>query len=69
MTNRVAVNPQILFGKPCVAGTRILMQNVLEPVRENLSLDDVIRDYYSDLEPDNIRACVHFSKDNEPTLP
>lgn len=30
MKDRISVNPQIHFGKPCVAGTRVLVQNVLE---------------------------------------
>ena len=32
MTERIAVNPQVHFGKPCVAGTRIPVQQVLELV-------------------------------------
>lgn len=60
MTDRTAVNPQIHFGKPCVAGTRIPVQNVLELVRENLPFADIIRDYYPDLEPDDIRACIEY---------
>jgi uncharacterized protein (DUF433 family) len=58
MVERIAVNPQIHFGKPCIAGTRITVQNVLELVREGLSFADFIRDYYPDLQPDDIRACV-----------
>ena len=63
MTDRIAVNPQIHFGKPCVAGTRIPVQSVLELVRENLPFADIIRDYYPDLEPDDIRACVQYAID------
>jgi uncharacterized protein YfaS (alpha-2-macroglobulin family) len=37
MKDRIAVNPRIHFGKPCVAGTRISVQSVLELVREGLS--------------------------------
>ena len=63
MTDSIAVNPQIHFGKPCVAGTRIPVQNVLELVREGLSFSDIICDYYPDLEPDDIRACIQFAID------
>ena len=63
MTNRIAVNPRIHFGKPCVAGTRIPVQSVLELVRENLPFADIIRDYYPDLEPDDIRACIQYAID------
>ena len=49
MKDRIAVNPQIHFAKPCVVGTRIPVQNVLELVREGLSFAEIIRDYYPDL--------------------
>ena len=46
MKERIAVSPGIHFGKPCVAGTRIPVQSVLELVREGLSFAAIIRDYY-----------------------
>jgi uncharacterized protein (DUF433 family) len=63
MTERIAVNPQIHFGKPCVAGTRIPVQSVLELVRENLPVADIICGYYPDLEPDDIGACIQHVAD------
>jgi uncharacterized protein (DUF433 family) len=63
MQDRIAVNPQIHFGKPCVAGTRIPVRSVLELVREGLSFADIIRDYYPDLQPDDIRACIQYAID------
>ena len=38
MTDRIVVDSKIHFGKPCVAGTRITVQNVLELLDENLLL-------------------------------
>lgn len=63
MKERIAVNPGIHFGKPCVAGTRIPVQSVLELVREGLSFAEIIRDYYADLEPEDIRACIQYAID------
>jgi uncharacterized protein (DUF433 family) len=63
MKDRIAVSPQVHFGKPCVAGTRITVQNVLELVREGLSFADIIRDYYPDLQSEDIRACVQYAID------
>jgi uncharacterized protein (DUF433 family) len=63
MNERVAVNPQIHFGKPCVSGTRIPVQNVLELVREGIAFSDIIRDYYPDLEVDDIRGCIQYAID------
>jgi uncharacterized protein (DUF433 family) len=63
MQDRIAVSPQIHFGKPCVAGSRIPVRNVLELVREGLSFADIIRDYYPDLQPEDIRACIQYAID------
>ena len=63
MKERIAVNPRIHFGKPCVAGTRIPVQSVMELVREGISFDAIIRDYYPDLEPEDIRACIQYAID------
>lgn len=63
MKDRIAVNPQIHFGKPCVAGTRIPVQSVLELVREGLSFEEITRDYYPELAAEDIRACVQYAID------
>ena len=61
MIERIAVDPKVHFGKPYVAGTRITVQNVLELLDEGLSFDEVIRDYYPDLEVQDIHACIQYA--------
>lgn len=61
MNDRIQVNSNIHFGKPCVAGTRITVQNVLELMNEGLSSDDIRRDYYPDLEAEDIKACMDYA--------
>ncbi len=63
MRERIAVDPEIHFGKPCVAGTRIPVQSVLELVREGHAFADIVRDYYPDLQLEDIRACVQYAID------
>ena len=63
MHDRITTQPQIHFGKPCVAGTRITVQCVLELVREGVTSVDIRRDYYPDLSSDDIRACVQYAID------
>jgi uncharacterized protein (DUF433 family) len=58
--DRISVNPQIHFGKPCIVGTRITVQSVLELLNEGLSFGEIIQDYYPDLEMDDIRACLRY---------
>lgn len=61
MMEHITVNPEIHFGKPCVAGTRITVQSVLELLNEGLSFEDIIRDYYPDLTAEDIRACIEYA--------
>jgi uncharacterized protein (DUF433 family) len=61
MKERIEVNPGVHFGKPCVAGTRIPVVDVLELVGQGLPFEAIVRDYYPDLKVDDIRACVRFA--------
>jgi len=63
MRNRIEVKLGVHFGKPCVAGTRITVQDVLELVREGTAFDVIIRDYYPDLTDADIRACIQYAMD------
>ena len=63
MKNRIEVNPAIHSGKPCVAGTRITVQGVLELVRDGMPFEQIIRDYYPDLTAEDIQACVQYAMD------
>jgi uncharacterized protein (DUF433 family) len=59
--DRISVKPQIHFGKPCIAGTRITVQSILELLNEGLSFEEIIRDYYPDLQVEDIRACLRYA--------
>ncbi len=59
--DRIIVKSQIHFGKPCIAGTRITVQSILELLNEGLSFEEIIRDYYPDLEIEDIRACLQYA--------
>lgn len=58
---RITVNPQIHFGKPCIAGTRITVQNILELLDAGYSFKEIIQNYYPDLQVDDIRACLQYA--------
>jgi uncharacterized protein (DUF433 family) len=63
MMRGIQVDPNVHFGKPCVAGTRIPVQSVLELVEQGLAFEEIISDYYGDLEVEDIRACIRFAID------
>jgi uncharacterized protein (DUF433 family) len=63
MKERIEVNPVVHFGRPCVAGTRIPVQDVLELVAEGIPFGEIVRDYYPDIEIEDIQACVRYAAD------
>jgi uncharacterized protein (DUF433 family) len=63
MISRISVDANIHFGKPCVSGTRIPVQDVLELVKTGMPFEKIISDYYAELTPEDIRACVQYAID------
>jgi uncharacterized protein (DUF433 family) len=61
MNNRIQVDPNLHIGKPCVTGTRITVENVLELINSELSLDEIKLDYYPDLEAPDLKACLELA--------
>ena len=61
MRPKIKIDPKIPFGKPCVLGTRIKVIDVLEIVREGIPFDQIKKDYYPDLQLDDIKACVQYA--------
>ncbi len=51
------------FGKPCVAGTRILVEQVLELIQEGISFNEIIAHYYPDLTLEDVKACAAYATD------
>jgi uncharacterized protein (DUF433 family) len=60
---RIVVDAGLHFGKPCIAGTRIPVENVLELVQENIPFDRIIESYYPDIEVEDIKACIRYATD------
>jgi uncharacterized protein (DUF433 family) len=60
---RIVIDPKVHFGKPCIAGTRIPVEDVLELIQENIPFTEVIAKYYPDLEIEDIKACVRYATD------
>lgn len=61
MIQGIVADPNIHFGKPTIAGTRITVQNVLELLNEGMTFTQIIRDYYPELTTEDIRACLKYA--------
>jgi uncharacterized protein (DUF433 family) len=61
MLERITVNPDVHFGKPCIEGTRIPVQDVVELIAEGLSFEQVLKDYYPDINTEDICTCLRYA--------
>ena len=62
MTNRIVSTPEILGGKPCIAGTRIAVYMVLELVEAGVSFDEICTKFYPQISTDDIKACIAYAR-------
>jgi uncharacterized protein (DUF433 family) len=60
---RIVINPEIHFGTPCIAGTRIPVEDVLGLIQEDIAFVEIIEKYHLDLEIEDIKACARYATD------
>ena len=56
----IALDPEIRFGKPCVIGTRISVQDILGWLAAGMSFEEIIVDF-PELNMEKIRAALAFA--------
>jgi uncharacterized protein (DUF433 family) len=59
---RIAADPAVMMGKPCVKGTRITVELILRKLGAGRSLADLL-DAYPQLTEEDIRAALAFAAD------
>ena len=65
--NRIAIDPEIRSGKPCIKGTRITVYDILEYLAGGMAEDVILRDFPA-LSRDDIRAALEFAAAREHKL-
>lgn len=56
----IAINPEIRFGQPCIAGTRISVSDVLSWFAAGMSEQDILADF-PELDRPKIRAALEYA--------
>lgn len=64
LLDRIAIDPQVRFGKPCVRGTRISVGDLLGYLAGGMSEDEILLDF-PQIERDDIRACLAYAAERE----
>jgi uncharacterized protein (DUF433 family) len=62
--DRISLDPNVRFGKPCVRGTRITVGDVLGYLAGGMSEAELLADF-PQLIRDDIRACLTYAAERE----
>ena len=60
LLSRIAIDQNVLCGKPVVKGTRISVEMILEKLAKNMSTKDIMSQY--DIEEQDIRAALTYAQ-------
>jgi uncharacterized protein (DUF433 family) len=66
--SRITHDPEILGGTPCISGTRISVQFIMELVANGGTIDEIIRTYPR-LERKDVEAALRFAREHPTSAP
>jgi uncharacterized protein (DUF433 family) len=62
LLQRISVNPNIAFGKPCIKGTRIWVSLILDFLAAGETIEKILENY-PQLKREDILACIAYGAD------
>lgn len=57
---RISIDPHVMAGVPCIAGTRIPVATVVGMVAEGMSVGEILEDF-AQLEPEDVQAALRYA--------
>ncbi len=59
LLERISINPNVCFGKPCIKGHRLWVSLVLDLLASGWTFREIL-DNYPGIAEDDIRACIAY---------
>ena len=59
LLERISIDPNVCFGKPCIRGTRIWVSLILDFLANGMSMEELLAEY-PQLEVEDIRAAIAY---------
>jgi uncharacterized protein (DUF433 family) len=59
LLNRISVDPNVCFGKPCIRGTRIWVSLLLDFLASGMTINEILEEY-PQLSDEDIRAAIAY---------
>lgn len=60
LLKRIETNPNIMLGKPVIKGTRITVEIILRKLSQNISVEEILKDYPK-LSKEDIQAAIAYA--------
>ena len=60
--DRIMIDPAVMLGKPCIAGTRITVEHILRQLAGGMPATEIVRGHPR-LKPDDIAAAQAYAAD------
>ena len=61
LLKHISVNKDICHGKPCIRGTRIMVEQVLDLLAGGATPEEIIENDFPALTAEDVRACIAFA--------
>lgn len=59
LLDKIAVDPNVCFGKPCIRGTRIWVSLILDFLASGMTIKEIIEEY-PQLTEEDVRATIAY---------
>jgi len=59
LAQRISINPQVCFGKPCIRGTRIWVSLILDLLADGMQTNEVLAEY-PQLQRQDVQAALAY---------
>lgn len=59
LLNRISINPNICFGKPCIRGHRIWVSLILDLLAGGMTAEEILENYPG-LTIEDVQACIAY---------
>lgn len=59
LLQRISIDPNVCFGKPCIRGTRIWVSLLLDFLADGMKTDEILAEY-PQLTEEDIRAAIAY---------
>ena len=59
LLQRISIDPNVCFGKPCIRGTRIWVSLILDFLANGIGIEEIVAEY-PQLKKEDVRAAIAY---------